>query len=288
MRTFNLVILFLLFFFYSFSNTAKGGNENTILKVDLSQNVLTEEQTLPKGNYELKIFSNFNCNEYIITSSFKITNQVNEPLDTSLLNQTSNDSKDISIKKSCIYSGTKKFEIKKRTVAELVITAKKITDGTTKVYTRKYESIISNKWITSIGISAISLLNSDTYKTQVTEDGIKIVRDGSQTILQPIPMLQFSYINLEKDVCLGYMGGIGIDIDELSVFAGGTFYVGHNLFLSAGLAFHQQLRLENQYTENDIVSAEISAADLNEKYYRINPFVSLTFRMDKNIFKNDN
>lgn len=139
--------------------------------------------------------------------------------------------------------------------------------------------------MTSAGLAAIPLLNKDTFKTVAEDDSYRIVKNGSQKIFDNIPIMQFTYLNQEKDWGFAPSGGIGFDFDKLSVFGGGSLYIGQNFMFSAGIAFHQQMRLDNAYENKQLVDNPISEDDLHNNYYRLNPYFSLTFRLDNNPFK---
>ena len=57
------------------------------------------------------------------------------------------------------------------------------------------------------------------------------------------------------------------------------------MIFTAGVALHKQKRLDNKYDVGQIVDAAIDSNDLNTEYFRVNPFVSLTFNLSNNPFK---
>lgn len=117
------------------------------------------------------------------------------------------------------------------------------------------------------------------------DDEFQIVKDGSQELFDPIPVIQFTYLNIKKDTWFGPTGGIGFDTSNLSVFGGYSLYVGHNFIFTAGVVFHKQKRLSNNFDVNQIVSEQVSSEDLNTGYYHVNPFFSLSYSLSKNVLK---
>jgi len=90
---------------------------------------------------------------------------------------------------------------------------------------------------------------------------------------------------LEKANSWGPTGGIGFDLDDISAFLGYSYYFGQNIVITGGAAFHKQLRLDSKYDVGQVVPAALNTNDINNSYYRLNPFISLTFALDNNPFK---
>lgn len=145
-------------------------------------------------------------------------------------------------------------------------------------------------WTPTFGISVVALANRDTYKSLLNSDGsdpatYTIVRDGSQKQYEGIPSVMFTYSMLESDFSIGFTGGLGTDFETLSTFVGLSGVIGQNFVVTAGLAFHEQLRLDSKYDVGQVVDSNLSFTDLNTVYYRFNPFISLTYRLNTNPYK---
>jgi len=235
---------------------------------------------LNKGDYKVEITGDydgakFKLESYLVESTVPITVISTPSLTTSIAKAN-----------FTTYSKEYSFNITDRKLIEIEV--QKINLRTKKVvetYKFTFNGVQKYKWHTTVGLSAITLINRDTYKTVAEDDAFKIVQNGSQTIIDPVVLMQFTYINLERPTSIGVSGGIGFDFENLSVFGGPSIYFGHNLILTAGVALNQQLRLDSKYDKNQIVPEALESSDLNSPYYRINPFISLTFALDKNLFK---
>lgn len=172
----------------------------------------------------------------------------------------------------------------KKTEVDGQIIVEKI-DGDIKTHTYTFTGIQEKKWVTSFGLAGAYLLETQTYKTIAENGAFRIVPDGNQKLIEAIPVVQFSYLNIKKDNGFAWTGGLGFDTENLSAFAGGSYYVGHNLLLTAGFALHKQRRRTNKYANEQIVPEALEFDVLNEQYYRVNPFISLTFVMNRNFLK---
>ncbi|MEM7086341.1 MAG: hypothetical protein AAF489_09175 [Bacteroidota bacterium] len=265
-----IVILFLSFPLYAQT------------KIQISLDPTTKEQTssLENGKYDVEISGLFDPTTTYFKSSLTITTSPVDIITTPPVAGFAGGA-------MSQYAENFKFRIKDRTLVVIVINEIDIaTNNVINTYTYTFKGIPKYQWHTTVGLAAITLLNRDTYKTVATDNAFQIVQDGSQTIFNPVVLMQFTYINLETPTNLGVSGGIGFDFENISVFGGPSIYFGHNLILTAGLALNQQLRLDSKYEKNQIVSEAIDPSDLNTHYYRVNPFVSLTFALDNNLFRN--
>ena len=158
-------------------------------------------------------------------------------------------------------------------------------DKEIKTLTRIYTTIKTRKWMTSFGISGVKLVKADTYRTIPDGDKFKINKGGSQEQYKAIPVMMFSVINLKNEKAWIPSGGFGIDLENVTAFVGISKAFAQNFIITGGLAMHKQLRLDGEYKENQIVDQAIPFNDLNSDYYRVNPFISITFHLNNNIFK---
>jgi hypothetical protein len=94
----------------------------------------------------------------------------------------------------------------------------------------------------------------------------------------------FTFINNQRNFSPGFTGGLGFDFEELSVFAGGALGIGQNIILMAGIAVHKQNRPNTDYTVGQTIDSSVTSDNLNKMQYRVNPFVGISFRFDKNPF----
>lgn len=266
----------------NFEKKEKNNDEITLLEVNLNDLTNTIEETLSNGNYKLKIFGKFDKTKYYINIKKKETIIDREPIDVEGNLKTTTEGAETDF----IFNKTYDFEIKNRTRFE--VTAQ-IMDAKTNKLVREvkiiYTSIQQKKWVSSVGVASNFLFNSDTYRTVKNGDKFNIERDGSQEILQVIPLVQFSFIDLEKDCGFAPTGGIGFDTENISAFVGYSYYFGQNVFITGGVSLHKQKRLNNLYKVGDELDEPIDETILNKGYYRFNPFLSFTYRISSNVFK---
>lgn len=253
----------------------------TEININLDRVGKSFESTLSSGKYIINITSTDDPSKITFLTSIVETTDPVEPIKV----KYSKEGTDIA-ESLITYQEKYEIEIERRT--RLVINVIKfdiIKKTTIQEYKFIYRGILRYKWHTTIGLAALFPFKSETYKTTETANGFRIVENGSQGILLPSIVLQFTFIDLKKTHSLGPSGGIGYDTKNLSVFGGLSYYIGQNFVITGGLAFHEQLRLDNKYDKNQSISEALSFDDLNTSYYRINPFISLTFALDNNFFK---
>ncbi len=199
--------------------------------------------------------------------------------------------------KERFFKRTEVIKIKKR--EQFSITIKKVRVSDTKVvkeWKRHYNTQKNGKWITSFGVGASMYLNRETFRSVESsvvnpDDGttssvFTVEEGGSKDIFQYTPVVMFTYLNqLSKDVEWGPSAGINFDISNISAFGGISIVWAQNMVFTTGLSFQQQQRLDSLYKEGDEIPSSLSFDQLHEKYFRINPFVSLSLRLAKNPFK---
>nr|WP_321227628.1 hypothetical protein [uncultured Psychroserpens sp.] len=162
----------------------------------------------------------------------------------------------------------------------------------TKTFEYKYETRARGQWRTTFGFNFIYNTNQDTYFSKENEDNTYNITEGTnRKKFDYHPTLMFTwlpnnYIRGNRNWQYGLSGGIGYDFDSsLSVFVGPSIIYNENITISIGGAFHNQKRLLSQYTNNQVINENLTFDQLHEAYIRFNPFVSISFRLDKNPFK---
>ncbi len=265
----------LLFFLVSVS--VFGQNKKLI--IDLQSDVQNQEIIVRKGSYDIEV----KTAEGIEILEFKV-NRAAETYDQLVLKTESNDS--IAPKDTDSINlnlDVHPLEFRSNTVYTFLIKLNK--DGV--VENRKYvfKTQSTWDWSSTFGINAIFLINSDTYKTVEDGNEFKVMGDSGQKIIEYVPSVMFSFLDRSKNISWGGSAGLGFDLEQISVFAGFSMAVGQNFIVTTGVAFHNQERLHSKYAANGTVISALSFDDLHEKYYRFNPFVSFSFRLNKSPFK---
>lgn len=271
MKKSGLIIIFLVLSISSYSQTT--------LNLNLNTKVEKLTKTLNEGDYTLKMKGDFECEKYKLNITINKTFKEYPKIDVSQENKE---------KKICSYTPEyESFKLERNTEVEVTIYVieKENPDKIFKKIKRIYTTIKTRKWITSFGISGVKLVKADTYRTIADGDKFIISKGGSQEQYKAIPVMMFSVLNLKNEKAWIPSGGFGIDLENVTAFAGISKAFAQNFIITGGIAMHKQLRLNSQYLKNQIVDQEIPFNELNTDYYRVNPFISITFHLNNNIFK---
>ena len=248
-------------------DTGENGKKvNGTIIIDLSVKVDSIEIPVEKGNYELFIPSSQ-------LKSLVIKKEAIEYKPLKMEREEKNDSIKSAYRES---DAIAKLIFRSNTQYILYVGV----TGEEKV--RKYiiKSESDWKWTTSFGANAVFLTNRSRFMSvnnAVTEN-----RDGKMMDLTP--SIMFTFINNQRNFSPGFTGGLGFDFEELSVFAGGALGIGQNIILMAGIAVHKQNRPNTDYTVGQTIDSSVTSDNLNKMQYRVNPFVGISFRFDKNPF----
>jgi len=276
MKTHLLKILVLVIFipstFFSqikveVKNTGENGKKvNGTITIDLSVKVDSIEIPVEKGNYELFIPSSQLKSLIIKKNAIEY-----EPL------KMEKDKKNDSIK-SAYRESDAIAELIFRSNTQYILYVGVTGEEKVRKYIIKSES--DWKWTTSFGANAVFLTNRSRFTS--VNNAVAENRDGKMMDLTP--SIMFTFINNQRNFSPGFTGGLGFDFEELSVFAGGALGIGQNIILMAGIAVHKQNRPNTDYTVGQTIDSSVTSDNLNKMQYRVNPFVGISFRFDKNPF----
>lgn len=136
------------------------------------------------------------------------------------------------------------------------------------------------KWTTSFGANAVFL----TSRSRFTSLDNTVVQNKDGEMMELMPSIMFTFMNNQRNFSPGFTGGLGFNFEELSVFAGGALGIGQNIILTAGIAVHKQNRPNTDYVVGQAIDSSVTSDNLNKMQYRVNPFVGISFRFDKNPF----
>ncbi len=140
-------------------------------------------------------------------------------------------------------------------------------------------------WTTSFGANALIFTSRSKFISQKDSNGsfsVTKVQDSKQ--MELMPTIMFTLINNQNNVSPGFTGGLGVNFEEIAVFAGASLGFGQNIILTAGIGVHKQNRPNSSYTVGQIIDSSVTNDNLNESQYRVNPFIGISFRLDKNPF----
>lgn len=166
---------------------------------------------------------------------------------------------------------------------ELTITISADDDPKERIYIIKTKTNWS--WTTTFGANAIFFSNRNKFISQEANDGtqqVAEVRDRKQ--MELMPTIMFTFMNNHNDFPFGVSGGLGVNFEEISVFSGISLGIGQNIILTGGVGVHKQTRPNSIYSVGQAIDSSVTIDNLNESQYRVNPFIGISFRLDKNPF----
>lgn len=188
--------------------------------------------------------------------------------------------KDIKVNKDKI------GEITFKRNTELTITITITTtdkDPVEKVY--KIKTQTDWRWTTTFGANAIFYTNRNQFISQ-TDNGLqKVAEIQSNKIIELMPTVMFNFMDYQNTISYGFTAGLGINFEEIAVFAGLSLGIGQNIILTGGVGVHKQTLPNANYFVGQAIDSSVTNDNLNESQYRINPFIGISFRLDKNPFK---
>ncbi len=141
-------------------------------------------------------------------------------------------------------------------------------------------------WTTTFGANAIFYTHRNKYISQKTDDGMQeVVEIQDRKQMELMPAVMFTFINNHTNIQYGFTGGLGINFEEIAIFTGISLGIGQNIILTGGIGIHKQTRPNSNYSIGQTIESTITNDNLNESQYRVNPFLGISFRLDKNPFK---
>lgn len=178
------------------------------------------------------------------------------------------------------YEGTMVFN--KNT--EYIITITNKTGDDKKVY--KLRTKTDWSWTTTFGANAIYFSNRNKYISHKNgDDNYSVAEIQDRKQMEVLPVVMFSFLNTSyRDFAGGFTGGLGINFEEIALFAGGSLGIGQNIMITGGVAVHKQVRPNSNYFVGQIIESSITSDNLNESQYRFNPFIGISFRLNNNPF----
>lgn len=145
-------------------------------------------------------------------------------------------------------------------------------------------------WQTSFGASFITgMFNEEQlYTTRQQGNLYCLVRESTDNTLRNEMSVFFSWMptrNENRDGNFSLSAGLGINIQDPTVFLGASYSFNQNIKVIAGLAGHKQRRLKGEYSPDVFLNESKNSDELHREIYTYNPFISVTFRFNQNPFK---
>ena len=152
---------------------------------------------------------------------------------------------------------------------------------------RKYvlKSQSNWEWTTTLGANAVVFTNRSKFISTEKGQVHTVAEIQDRKSIELMPAIMFTFMNKQENFSFGYTGGIGFNFEELALFTGLSLGIGQNIVLTGGVAVHKQNRPNSDYYIGQVIENTITTDDLNQKQYRFNPFLGLSFRLDSNPFK---
>jgi len=171
-----------------------------------------------------------------------------------------------------------------RSNTEYIITA--ATDSTVP---QKRKFILQREsdwsWTTTLGANAVFLRNRSKFVSKEKDGVYSVAEIKDSKSMELMPAIMFTLMNNQNNLSPGFTGGIGFNFEELTVFTGGSLGIGQNIVLTGGVAVHRQSRPNPEYSIGQVIASSVTTENLNQQQYRVNPFIGISFRFDKNPFK---
>jgi hypothetical protein len=183
------------------------------------------------------------------------------------------------------------FQLKKSQT--LTITVSRVAkDGKKLEWKRVYKTPSRGQWLTCYSFNFISLSMSKErsfFAAAVPDTSLfQISRESDRKPLNFVPSITFTWLSAraqEQTWGLGGSAGVGFDLQKPVVFVGLSLIYNQNLHLSAGFAAHQTRQLTGKYVEGQIIKENLTDDQLHINPYRVNPYIAVSLRFDKNPFK---
>ncbi|HLL46577.1 MAG TPA: hypothetical protein VK399_07700, partial [Longimicrobiaceae bacterium] len=170
---------------------------------------------------------------------------------------------------------------------ELAVTVRR--QGSDRTWTVIYTTGARGEWRTSYGFNFIinSISKPRSYYTEQVEGGYVIRREKHRRWMEFVPSVYLTWFPTDRGRVDSYLNptvGLGFNLESPVVFVGATLVYNQNISLNAGFAAHRQRQLIGRYEPGDTVKENLTAEQLHEELFRVNPFVSIGIRFGSNPF----
>lgn len=184
----------------------------------------------------------------------------------------------------------KPFDLYKGQV--LTVTVKRIKkDGKEQIWKITFKTPSRGQWLTTYSFNFIPKILSEQESFFAKSSGVDmftITKEQNQDWLDFAPAIMFVWLKSKasKNAMVGgFSGGLGLNLEKPMAFIGYSLIYNQNICLNFGGAFHAVKKLDGKYKENEVIKENLTPQQLTIEPYRINPFIGISFRFDKNPFK---
>jgi len=173
---------------------------------------------------------------------------------------------------------------------KIVVTVIRLDNDQKWEYT--YSTGTRGVWTTTYGFAFIPNSFSKEQRFYLGS-GNTITEENNQKKIDYAPGIFFNWIPAKYEntnFSVGFAGGLGVNFNvDPVVFLGGSVIYNKNISLNFGLVAHQQYFLKGRYKVGDTIAEDNfdEETGLHQKLFRVNPFVSVSFRFGTNPFSRE-
>ena len=180
------------------------------------------------------------------------------------------------------------WNLKRGEQLEIVIT--RATDDEPRTWTQVFSTEPRGEWQVSYGFSFITQIFNEEkqFFSAANDTSFTIKQENNRKSLSFAPSLFFTWMptkSINEPWSIGFSGGLGFDFENPTVFLSPTISYNQNIKIHLGLVAHKQNVLLGKYEENQVINENLGSEQLHEQLYKINPFISVSFRFDQNPFQ---
>lgn len=145
------------------------------------------------------------------------------------------------------------------------------------------------EWRTTYGFTFVPERDREYFSRQLEDDPEKfeIVREQDRGDFDFLPSVLFTWLPASgrlEDWDFGLTAGLGANTESIAVLLGVSGMYNENLTLTAGLAMHEQSRLEGNFNEGQIIAENLDGNALTEDVYEPTFYFGISLRLDANPF----
>ncbi len=171
---------------------------------------------------------------------------------------------------------------------EIVITRE--TDDEPRKWTQVFSTEPRGVWQVSYGFSFITQIFNEEklFFSAANDTSFTIQQENNRKSMSFAPSLFFTWMpnkSLNETWSIGFSGGLGFDFENPTVFLSPTISYNQNIKIHLGLVAHKQNVLLGKYDEKQVINENLGREQLHEMLYKVNPFISISFRFDQNPFQ---
>jgi hypothetical protein len=143
------------------------------------------------------------------------------------------------------------------------------------------------RWMTAYGVGFLPEKDEEFFTESIGNDQYEIRRKEPSGGLDFVPAIFFTWLPRKwenRSWAFSPAGGLGFDVSNPVVFAGGSAMFNQNLSFLVGVVLNKQTQLDGQYEEGQILGEALTPDQLVVAPYRANFFFSVAFRFGGNPF----